>query len=120
VSRRLESGVVDEETRAAFQSVLAKLTGHDRRFDAIDRRLDAIDGRLNAHDGRLDRIEGRLNAHDGRFDGVDDRFNALDRKIDARGVMLRTETLAVGKMVAANPESIALLRRDVDDLRSRR
>jgi hypothetical protein len=34
--------------------------------------------------------------------------------------MLRTEILSVAQMVAANTESIALLRRDVDDLRTRR
>jgi hypothetical protein len=87
---------MDGETRAAFDALRQYLDG---RFGAIDHRFITIDG---------------------RFAQMDDRFETLDRKIDAQGVMLRTEILGVAQMVAANTESIALLRRDVNDLRTRR
>ncbi len=87
---------MDDEARSAFES--------------LHRRLDRIDAKLAEHDARF-------TAHHGRFAQIDERFDALDRKIDAQGVMLRTEILVVGQMVAHNTGSIALLRRDVDELR---
>ena len=94
---------MDDEARSAFESL-------HRRLDRIDAKLAEHDARFTAHDGRFVQI-------DGRFAQIDERFDALDRKIDAQGVMLRTEILVVGQMVAHNTESIALLRRDVDELR---
>ena len=87
---------MDDETRAAFDSLRQHL------------------------DGRFAQMDGRFAQMDGRFEQIEDRLSTLDHKIDAPGVMLRTEILTVAQMVASNTESIALLRRDIDDLRTRR
>ncbi len=87
---------MDDETRSAFES--------------LHRRLDQIDAKLAEHDTRF-------TEHDGRFAQIDERFDALDRRIDAQGRMLRREILDVGQMVAHNTESIALLRRDLNERR---
>jgi septal ring factor EnvC (AmiA/AmiB activator) len=105
----------------------SRLVQMDDRFAQMDSRLVQMDDRFAQMDSRFARMDSRFAQVDDRFAKMDDRFaqiedrlSTIDRKIDAQGVMLRTEILTVAQMVATNTESIALLRRDIDDLRTRR
>lgn len=54
-----------------LESIVQKLTAHDRRFEAIERRFEAIDQ-------RFDSVIQKLAAHDRRFDALE--YNLTGRE----------------------------------------